>query len=42
MPNQNSSLSQVRLGAGDVRGLVVSREQAVVIARLFGIVLQDG
>ncbi|MCU0685678.1 MAG: pentapeptide repeat-containing protein [Polyangiaceae bacterium] len=37
----SSTLSQVRLGAGDARGLVVSREQAVVIAQLFGVVLQD-
>jgi uncharacterized protein YjbI with pentapeptide repeats len=37
----SSSLRQVRVGAGDVRGLVVSREQAVALAQLFGLVVRD-
>jgi hypothetical protein len=36
-----SSLSEVRVGAGDVRGLVVNREQATVLSQLFGLVLCD-
>jgi uncharacterized protein YjbI with pentapeptide repeats len=36
-----SSLSEVRVGAGDVRGLVVNREQAAVLSQLFGLVLCD-
>ena len=37
-----SSLGEVRVGAGDVRGLVVNREQATVLSQLFGLVLCDG
>jgi len=37
-----SSLNEIRIGAGDVRGLVVNREQATVLAQLFGLVVRDG
>jgi uncharacterized protein YjbI with pentapeptide repeats len=37
-----SSLGEIRVGAGDVRGLAVNREQAAVLAQLFGLVLRDG
>jgi uncharacterized protein YjbI with pentapeptide repeats len=36
----SSSLSEIRIGAGDVRGLVVNREQATVLAQLFGLVVR--
>jgi uncharacterized protein YjbI with pentapeptide repeats len=36
-----STLSEVRVNAGDVRGLVVNREQAAVLSQLFGLVLCD-
>ncbi len=36
-----SILGELRIGAGDVRGLVVNREQAVVLAQLFGLVVRD-
>jgi uncharacterized protein YjbI with pentapeptide repeats len=36
-----STLSDVRVGAGDVRGLVVNREQAATLSQLFGLVLRD-
>ncbi len=36
-----SSLGEIRAGPGDVRGLVVNREQAAVLAQLFGLVLRD-
>ncbi len=37
-----STLGQVRVGAGDVRGLIVNREQAAALSQLFGLVLRDG
>jgi uncharacterized protein YjbI with pentapeptide repeats len=36
-----SALSEVRVGASDVRGLVVNREQAAVLSQLFGLVIRD-
>ncbi len=36
-----SKLGEVRVGAGDVRGLIVNQEQATVIAQLFGLVVRD-
>ncbi|HEV3192737.1 MAG TPA: pentapeptide repeat-containing protein [Polyangiaceae bacterium] len=36
-----STLSEVRVNAGDVRGLTVNREQAAVLSQLFGLVLCD-
>ena len=36
-----SEFREIRVGAGDVRGLVVNREQAVALSRLFGIVIRD-
>ena len=37
----SSKLGRVAIGAGDVRGLVVSRAQASELAKLFGIVVRD-
>ena len=37
----SSSLSEIRVGAGDVRGLVVNREQATVLSQLFGLVVRE-
>jgi uncharacterized protein YjbI with pentapeptide repeats len=37
----SSSLSEIRIGAGDVRGLIVNREQATVLSQLFGLVVRD-
>ena len=37
----SSSLGEVRVGAGDVRGLVVNREQAAALSRLFGLVVRE-
>jgi uncharacterized protein YjbI with pentapeptide repeats len=34
-----STFHEVRVGAGDVRGLVVSREQATALSRLLGLVI---
>jgi uncharacterized protein YjbI with pentapeptide repeats len=36
-----SSLREVRIDARDMRGLVVSREQAAVLAQLLGLVVRD-
>jgi uncharacterized protein YjbI with pentapeptide repeats len=36
-----STLGEIRVGAGDVRGLVVNREQAAMLSRLLGLVLRD-
>jgi uncharacterized protein YjbI with pentapeptide repeats len=36
-----SMFREIRVGAGDVRGLVVSREQATAFSRLFGLVIGD-
>jgi uncharacterized protein YjbI with pentapeptide repeats len=36
-----STLTQARLSAGDVRGLIVSREQVIALAPLFGLVVRD-
>jgi hypothetical protein len=33
-------MTRVTVGAGEVRGLVVSREQAAVLATLFGLVVK--
>ena len=37
----SSRLARITIGAGDVRGLVVSRAQASELARLLGIVVRD-
>jgi uncharacterized protein YjbI with pentapeptide repeats len=37
----SSSLGEIRIGAGDVRGLVVNREQAAVLSQLMGLVLRE-
>ena len=37
----SSTLHEIRVGPGDVRGLVVNAEQATVLARLFGIVVRE-
>ena len=37
----SSSLGEIHIGAGDVRGLVVNREQAAVLSQLMGLVLRD-
>jgi uncharacterized protein YjbI with pentapeptide repeats len=37
----SSTMQEVRVEARDVRGLVVSREQAAALAQLFGIVVRD-
>jgi uncharacterized protein YjbI with pentapeptide repeats len=37
-----SRLNDVHVGASEVRGLVVNREQAAVLAKLFGLVVRDG
>lgn len=37
-----SRCSDIRIAPGDVRGLVVNREQAAVLATLFGLVVRDG
>ncbi len=37
----SSTLRDVRLGPGEVRGLVVNAEQATVLARLFGLVVRE-
>jgi hypothetical protein len=36
-----SVLGAVRVRAGDVRGLIVNREQAATFAQLFGLVVRD-
>jgi uncharacterized protein YjbI with pentapeptide repeats len=38
----SSRCDEIRLAANDVRGLVVSREQAVALATLFGLVVREG
>jgi uncharacterized protein YjbI with pentapeptide repeats len=38
----SSRCSEIRVAAGDVRGLVVSREQAAALAKLLGLVVRDG
>ena len=38
---RSSTLQQVSVGAGDVRGLVVNKEQASVLAQLFGLVVRE-
>jgi uncharacterized protein YjbI with pentapeptide repeats len=38
----SSRLSELRVGPGDVRGLVVNRDQAAALAKLFGLVVRDG
>ena len=38
---RSSRLNEVRAGAGDVRGLVVNKEQASALAQLFGLVVRD-
>lgn len=37
-----SRCPDIRVAAGDVRGLVVNREQAAALATLFGLVVRDG
>ncbi len=41
MAANSPSLSEVRVGANDIRGLVVNREQATVLSQLFGLVVRD-
>jgi uncharacterized protein YjbI with pentapeptide repeats len=36
-----SSLSEIRVAAGDVRGLVVNREQAASLSQLLGLILRE-
>ena len=38
----SSRCEDIRIGAGDVRGLVVNREQAAALATIFGLVVRDG
>jgi uncharacterized protein YjbI with pentapeptide repeats len=38
---RSSTLKEVSVGAGDVRGLVVNKEQASVLAQLFGLVVRE-
>lgn len=38
----SSRCDDIRLAAGDVRGLVVNREQAIGLAKLLGLVVRDG
>lgn len=38
---RTSTVKDVRLNARDVKGLVVTREQAAVLAQLFGLVVRD-
>ncbi len=37
----SSRCNDIRIAPGDVRGLVVSREQAVALAKLFGLAVRD-
>jgi uncharacterized protein YjbI with pentapeptide repeats len=38
---RSSAFRELRLGVRDVRGLIVNREQAAVLAQLFGLVVRD-
>jgi len=38
---RSSLLNEVRVGPTDVRGLIVNKEQASVLAKLFGLVVRD-
>ncbi len=38
----SSRIGDIHVGPGDVRGLVVNREQAAALAKLFGLVVRDG